>query len=183
MGIDVIVIIIAVVLALLGLLLGFGRTLKFFTSGIFGIVISVFVCMTFGGMVLGIPAVHQWMFDINMSLGGFLQTIHLETIIFYIVFFIVVQIVRIIIVRLVAGLFSASVLPVRIINRVLGMVLMVAAVFLLLLLVFALIHLLAYYTNPSIEMKLLEKIHDSFLYDLYLNNPVKLVPDGTFLWR
>ncbi len=171
-GIDAATLIVAIVLAGLGLAVGFGRTLKFFTRGIFGFIISVFVCATFGGMIQGIPAVQNWLTSLNQSMGGFLQTIHLETIVFYVVFFLVVQVVRILAVKLIAGLFSADILPVRIVNRLLGMVLMVAAVFLLLLLVFAVFRVLQ---DTSFVQNILDSLNGTFLGKIYENNPVKFV--------
>ena len=52
---------IAVVAAfiLIGALVGFGKGLKFFTGGIFGIIISILVCYLVGGLVLEIPFVHD----------------------------------------------------------------------------------------------------------------------------
>ena len=105
-------------------------------------------------------------------MGGFLQTIHLETIVFYVVFFLVVQVVRILAVKLIAGLFSADILPVRIVNRLLGMVLMVAAVFLLLLLVFAVFRVLQ---DTSFVQNILDSLNGTFLGKIYENNPVKFV--------
>ena len=75
--------IVAIVLALLGLLFGFGKTLRFFTRGLFGVIISVFVCFTFGGMIAGIPAVSEWIGMLDAKLGeawGFLQVIHLANV-------------------------------------------------------------------------------------------------------
>ena len=171
-GIDAATLIVAIVLAGLGLAVGFGRTLKFFTRGIFGFIISVFVCATFGGMIQGIPAVQNRLTSLNQSMGGFLQTIHLETIVFYVVFFLVVPVVRIFAVKLIAGLFSADILPVRIVNRLLGMVLMVAAVFLLLLLVFAVFRVLQ---DTSFVQNILDSLNGTFLGKIYENNPVKFV--------
>ena len=166
--IDAVTIIVAVLLAGLGLVVGFGRALKFFTKGIFGIILSVFVCVTFGGMIQGIPAVADWLSGLNASLGdawGFLETIHFATVIFYIVLFVAVQILRILIVKFIVSIFSIDVLPMRIINRVLGMVLMVAAVLLLTLLVFAFIRAFGGDISASLE--------GSFLGTLYHNNPVR----------
>ena len=38
--------------AVLGLLLGFGRGLRFFTKGIFGFIISVIFCYFLGGLII-----------------------------------------------------------------------------------------------------------------------------------
>ena len=174
-SIDSVTILVAIVLAGLGLALGFGRTLKFFTKGIFGFILSVFVCFTFGGMIAGIPAVAEQISSLNDKLGetwSFLQTIRLATVIYYVVLFFAVQIVRILVVKCVAGIFSADVLVMRIINRFLGGVLMVAAVFLLLLLALA---LLKVGENTSFGVDMIQKIEGTFIGILYENNPVKFV--------
>ena len=123
---DSITLIVAIVLAGLGFAVGFARTLRFFTHGIFGVILSVFVCATFGGMIQGIGPVQEWFTKLNDAMPGFLQTIHAATIIYYILLFLIVQILRVLIVRLLAGAFSAPAAPVRVINRILGMVLKTA---------------------------------------------------------
>lgn len=83
--IDAVTIIVAVLLAGLGLVVGFGRTLKFFTKGIFGIILSVFVCVTFGGMIQGIPAVADWLSGLERVAGrcvGISGDHHSATVIF-----------------------------------------------------------------------------------------------------
>ncbi len=171
--IDSITILTAIALAGLGLALGFGRTLRFFTKGIFGFIIAVFVCFTFGGMIAGIPAVSEQISNLNAALGEkweFFETIHLATVIYYVVLFFAVQILRILAVKLIGGIFSADVLPVRIVNRLLGAVLMVGAVFLLTLLVFAVFKVLE---NTQFGVDIVQKLDGTFLGTLYENNPVK----------
>ena len=101
-----------------------------------------------------------------------MQTIHLESVLFYVILFFVVQIVRIILVRFVCAVFEIDVLPMRLINKVLGMVLMVAAVFLLTLLVLAVFRMVE---DTSFVQDILQKIDGTFLGKLYENNPVKFV--------
>lgn len=174
-AVDSVTLIAAILLAGLGLVLGFGRTLKFFTKGIFGFILSVFICASFGGMIAGIPAVAEWIGGLNAKLGeawSFLGTIHLATVIYYIVLFLVVQLVRILVVKLIAGLFSADVLPVRIINRILGAALMVAAVLLLLLLAFAIV---AIFGETQGVIDFVARLDGTFLGTLYANNPIKFI--------
>ncbi len=169
--------IVAIVLALLGLLFGFGKTLRFFTRGLFGVIISVFVCFTFGGMIAGIPAVSEWIGMLDAKLGeawGFLQVIHLANVLYYVVLFFVVQLLRILVVKCIAGIFEVDVLPMRIVNKVLGMVLTVAAVFLLTLLVLAVFRVAE---DTAFVQNILAKIDGTFLGSLYENNPVKFVAD------
>ena len=165
--------IVAILLAVVGLFAGFGRTLRFFTKGIFGIIISVFVCATFGGMIAGIPAVNGWIASLNEKLGqawSFFGTIRLATVLYYVVLFFVFQLLRIIVVKCVAGLFEADVLPVRILNKVLGAALAVAAVLLLVLLVFAVI---GAFDGTSFVQGFEDALSGSFLGRLYESNPVK----------
>ena len=174
-AVDSVTLIVAIILAGLGLALGFGRTLKFFTKGIFGFILSIFICASFGGMIAGIPAVAEWIGGLNAKLGeawSFLGTIHLATVIYYVVLFFVVQLVRILVVKLIAGLFSADVLPVRIVNRVLGAALMVAAVLLLLLLAFAIV---AIFGETQGVIDFVSKLDGTFLGTLYANNPIKFI--------
>ena len=174
-AIDSVTLIAAIVLAGLGLALGFGRTLKFFTKGIFGFILSVFICVSFGGMIAGIPAVAEWIGGLNAKLGeawSFLGTIHLATVIYYIVLFLVVQLVRILVVKLIAGLFSADVLPVRIINRIFGAALMVAAVLLLLLLAFAIV---ATFGETQGVIDFVARLDGTFLGTLYAGNPIRFI--------
>ena len=122
---DSVTLLVAIILAVFGTALGFGRTLRIFTKGIFGIIISVFLCVTFGGMIAGIPAVADWIAGLNGKLGdvwGFLATIRLVTVIYYILLFFVMTLLRILVVRLIGTAFAAPILPVRILNRELGAV-------------------------------------------------------------
>lgn len=165
--------IVAILLAVVGLFAGFGRTLRFFTKGIFGIIISVFVCATFGGMIAGIPAVNGWIASLNEKLGqawSFFGTIRLATVLYYVVLFFVVQLLRILLVKFVAGVFEADVLAVRVINKVLGALLCVAAVLLLVLLVFAVI---GAFDGTSFVQGFEDALNGSFLGRLYESNPVK----------
>ena len=170
-SIDAVTLIVAIALFGLGLALGFGRVLKIFTKGIFGFILSIFLCVTFGGMIAGIPAVSEWIAGLNAKLGEswqFLATIHLATVIYYVVLFFALQLVRILVVKCVAGFFSIDVLPMRIVNRVLGAAAAVAAVLLLDLLVFAIV---ALFDGAAADLS--QKLAGSFLGTLFENNPVK----------
>ena len=175
--IDAMTILFAVLLAGLGLALGFARTLRFFTKGIFGFILSIFICATFGGMIAGIPAVAGLIERLNASLTNawsFLGKIRLETVIYYILLFFAVQIVRILIVKFLGGIFSSGNVVMRTINRVLGMLLMVAAVLLLTLLVFGIFRI---FENTGFVQDLTAKIDGTFLGVLYENNPVRFVTE------
>lgn len=172
---DSVTLLVAIILAVFGTALGFGRTLRIFTKGIFGIIISVFLCVTFGGMIAGIPAVADWIAGLNGKLGdvwGFLATIRLATVIYYILLFFVMTLLRILVVRLIGTAFAAPILPVRILNRVLGAVLAVGGTLLFVLLVFAVLRI---FGETSFVQDLASKMEGSFLGLLYENNPVKFV--------
>ncbi len=144
---DWIAIAIVVVLLALGAILGFGRLLKFFTSGIFGIIISVFVCYCIGGMLMDIGFVGDLLAKFaslwNESSNGFLQfltTIHFEVVVYYIVLFIVIQIIRIIIVKILKNIFEIKFIVMKVINKVFGAVLMLAIGAIIALFIFQIIY-------------------------------------------
>lgn len=171
-SIDSITLIVAIALAAFGILLGFGRSLRLFTKGLFGMIISVFVVLTFGGMIKGIDAVGELIAKGDAYFKGvwsFLGYLHLGNVIYYVVLFFVVQLLRVIAVRLIGGVFEMDNAVMRILNRILGAVFTVAAVLLLLLLVFA---VFKHFETSEFMVDFLAKIKNSFLYTLYTHNPV-----------
>ena len=70
MVIDAVTIVVAILLAGLGMFVGFGRTLRFFTDGIFGFIISVVFCFAFGGLIASIGPVAEGISWLNNWLGG-----------------------------------------------------------------------------------------------------------------
>lgn len=172
MVIDAITIVVAILLAGLGVVVGFGRTLRFFTNGIFGFIISIVFCFAFGGMIASIGPIADGISWLNEWLGGiwsFFATIRLATIIYYIVLFLLVQLLRSLIVLMLEKLFSIDVLPMRILNGILGAILMVVAVFILLLLVLAIFEL---FDTSDFVQGMLNRLDGTFLKTLYLNNPI-----------
>ena len=127
-----------------------------------------------GGLIAGIGPVADGINWLNAKLGEaweFLATIHLATVIYYVILFVAVQLLRLLIVKCISHLFSLDVLPMRILNGALGAVLMVAAVFLLLLLVFAIV---AVFGDTAAVQSFAESIEGTFLGTLYTHNPVQL---------
>ena len=117
MVIDVITIVAAILFAGLGVVVGFGRTLRFFTAGIFGTIISSIFCFAFGGMIASIPFVADGISWLNECLGGvwdFFATIRLAPIVYYVVLFLPVKLLSKLIVMLPEQLFSIDVLAMRI---------------------------------------------------------------------
>ncbi len=132
---------ILLIVAALGALLGFGKTLKFITGGIVGIIISFLLCYCFGGVIMQLPFVSGMLRDLaaHWSHIGWLTAMHLEIIIYYIALFIITMVLRIIIVLLLKGVVETKVLVMQIINRVLGAVLLSVLFFLLMFFVFQII--------------------------------------------
>ena len=125
---DWIAIGIVVVFIALGALIGFGSGLKFFTSGIFGIIIGVVVCALVGTVFLEVGFVRDLLDKLAACWENvdFLVKIRLDVVIYYIILFIVVQLLRIIIVMIIKHVTQSKNVIIRIINRTLGAVLFLA---------------------------------------------------------
>ncbi|MCM1438197.1 MAG: hypothetical protein NC131_03150 [Roseburia sp.] len=145
--VDWVAIGVVLVAVLFGVLFGFGKLLKFFTGGIIGIIISVVVTYFCFGVV------SSWMFvrDVMAKLltamqnsgSGFvhfLLKIGIEKIILAVAMFIIVQILRIIIVSIIKGIVEIDNPVLKVINRVFGVVLMLAIACMIWLLVFHIVH-------------------------------------------
>lgn len=118
---------IGVVVASLGLgaLIGFGKGLKFFTSGIFGFIIGVVICALVGTVFLDVPFVADLLAKLRESWAGieFLDKVHMDVIIYYVIMFVVVQLLRIILVLIIKAIFESDNIVIKIVNRTLGAVL------------------------------------------------------------
>ncbi|MBD5632623.1 MAG: hypothetical protein HDP34_05280 [Clostridia bacterium] len=162
--------------ALLGVLIGFGKGLRFFTKGVFGIIISIFLCFCFGGMIMSLGFVQDLMAKIASLWVGkenfwceLLAKIKAETVIFYIILFVIAQILRIIITKFIQKFFEMDNKPMKIINKVLGALLFVAMLFLIGLFVLYVISWVGGSTAAKFESYL---SGSKFLGALYRNNPV-----------
>ena len=172
--IDIITIGVFVLAALVGFIGGFGKGLKLFTKGIFGIVISVFVTATFAGMFLKIEQVSIWIADLTTLASqkwAFFATINIGLIAYYLVFFLIVQLLRILVVKVICGIFEADNKVMKAINRVLGLIFVPAVVMALVLLVFAVFKIV---DETHFVKDIVAKMDGSFLGVLYANNPIKL---------
>ena len=174
--IDWIIIVLILLFCVLGMLFGFGKGLKFFTGGIIGIIISIFICYALGGIIYNIGFVAKALDSFRNSLAGkgntfcnILLKIQIDIIVYYVALFIVVTILRIIIVRILKNIFEIENVVIIIINKFFGVILFVGAFFVLLLLAFFVIGLI----GGSTEANLLVKISDSKigLDWLYGHNP------------
>ena len=178
--VDYIALAILVVFAAIGALVGFGKGLKFLTGGIFGIIISVVLCYIFGSMILGIPFVNDLLTKLAESIGGWSIAV---TVIYYIVLFVIFTLLRILIVKIVRKVAEADVLVMKIINRILGAVLLAAFGILLGLLALQIIYwvqvseagLGEIYTNWMMNAESGEP--SAIVGALYLKNPLSALAD------
>ena len=143
---DLVAIIIIALSCLLGLWLGFGKALSFFTRGIIGFIISILICYSFGGFFLQIDFVYNFVTGLGQTMsdkGGFfeiLATIHFEVIVYYVVLFIIVTIMRIMIVKIIKMIVEINNVVIKIINKIFGMVIFVGVTILITILVFQVIY-------------------------------------------
>lgn len=167
--------IIAVVI-ILGLVAGFSGGLKFFTSGIFGIVISVIVTYFLLGVVNSWQFVQDLLTKLNDSMNlseAFEYAI--DQIIIAVILFVIVQIVRIIIVKIIAGIFEIDNAFFKVINRILGIAVIAAVAVILGLLAFQII----YWVGGESAQSVLDSLKGSvFRLDwIYEHNPLRSFPD------
>jgi uncharacterized membrane protein required for colicin V production len=183
-GVDMVLadwIILGVVLAcaVIGILFGFGKTLKFFTSHIFGIIISIVVCYFIYGVVISWGITQDLIAKLDESLlsgNGFTQflyNIHIETIVVAIVLFVIVQLLRILIVHMIKDFSEIDNTVFKVINKTLGLIFMLALATMVLLIVFQ----IAAWIGGSTSQGFYDDLQGSFfrLDKLYLNNPLNAV--------
>ena len=120
----------------LGALFGFGGVFKFFTSGIFGIIISVIVCFLIGFSLKG--PFDPLLIKISESISAnenwfcqFLAKLNIEVILYYVIMFVIVWLLRFLIVRVVRQISKSENKVIKVLNRVLGALLFLAILLLL----------------------------------------------------
>lgn len=172
--IDWVAVGVVVVMALLGLLLGFGKGLKFFTSGIFGIIISIVVCWLCGEMFRSLPFVQALLEKIASvwaTQEGFffdlLRRISAEVVVYYIILFVAVQIIRLLIVLIIKKFMEADVVIIKVLNKILGVVMFVGMG--ILLLTFG-IYVVAWVGGDTYETVLGQFNGSVFGFDFLLKN-------------
>lgn len=176
---DIIVLAGSLLFMLVGAIVGFGKGLKFFTSGIFGVIISVFVCYIIYGFVLDWEFVRNLLDKFNAwlaeqgSVGTFFADIHTDRIALAVALFAIVQIIRIIVVSIIKSIVEINVLGLKIINKLLGIVFFFAVALAILLVVFQIVAWVGGDTATDFAEKLGGSI---FKLDvLFENNPLKSV--------
>ena len=116
-----------------GALRGFGKILKLVTGGTVGKLISLVVCYFVYGIVLDWQFVRDFMamFVTKLSESGnvfakLLLTVRIDMIAVAVILFFVIQILRRLVVALIAEIVEIDFLPMKIVNRVGGAVLLLA---------------------------------------------------------
>lgn len=172
--VDIVTIVVLIFSLLLGLARGFGKSLKSFTKGIFGVVISVFVVVSLGGMITNISYAGDFIVKINdiiVTKSEFFGKLQLGIWVFYILLFFVVQLARILVVKVVVDIFQNDNKVIHFINKFLGAVFAPAAVFMFVLLVLA---LFKSFETLTVVKNILAELNDSYLLVIYNNNPISL---------
>lgn len=177
--VDIVIMVLLALFCLIGLICGFGKGLRFFSSGVFGIFITVVGCYILGSFVLKIPPVENAITGINSKMSGggsvaqTLANMHIEIALYYLVFLAVVQVVRIVVSKLVVGIFEADSVIIKMINAPLGGVFFLGVFIVLTLLVFQII----YAIGGPVASKVVELLKDSVLKldVIYANNPLLIV--------
>lgn len=165
--------------ALIGLMLGFGKLLKMFTGGIFGIIISVVVTYFLIGVVASWPFVQALMGKLSdtMQASGsgfvkFLYRISTPKIILGIILFIIVQILRIIIVKVIKGVAEIDNPVINAFNRIGGMIIMLGVICMLALIVFQIVFWIGGDTAVSFKNYLTGALRLDWVFD---NNPLRYI--------
>ena len=167
--------------AIIGLLLGFGKCLKIFTSGIIGVLISVVVTYFLLGIVGSWGFVQdllgkftQALVDNGSAFCIFLKNIGIETIVLAIALFIIIQLIRVLIVNIIIGVAEADNVIIKAINKFLGLVFALAFFAMLALVIFQIVYLIGGETSESFRQYLSGAFKIDYIYD---NNPLRIIAD------
>ncbi len=163
----------------LGFLLGFGKLLKIFTGGIFGIIISIILTYFSIGVVASWGFVQELMGKLvgamQSSQNGFVQfllKISTEKILLAVILFFVIQLARILTVNIVKSIAEIDSPVISAINRISGAILMVGFTIVIALLVFHIADLI----GGNTEENLRNYLHGFFRLDwVFDNNPLKYI--------
>lgn len=172
---DFITLGIFVLVGFAGAVAGFGRTLKAVTSGFFGVVVSLVVTYFLFGLVLKIGFVQNLVSSLVLALENskapicaLLLTIRIDMILVGVVLFILVQLLRKLVVYILKKVFEAKNPVSGVFNKVLGVILSVAVLFIIVLVAFQIVYWItkegAFYNFLKGSFFRLDK--------LYVNNPL-----------
>ena len=153
---DFIAIGIVAFMALMGLLAGFGKCLKFFTCGLFGIIISIIICYLLGVVILKIGFISDLvdkfiaaLTDKN-SFCDFLLRIRIHLVVYYVALFTVVMVLRAILVRIIKSIAEIENSVIKVLNKIFGGIFMVCVTAVLTLFAFQVISWITEATRNSL---------------------------------
>lgn len=183
--VDWIFIVLIVIFVILGLWLGFGKGLRFFTKGIFGFIISVIVCYSLGGFIIKLSFVENLLTQFRALFEGkeewyfkLLLTIRIDIIVYYVVLFIIVQILRIIIVKIISRVFEIQNVFLKFLNKLFGVILFCGVLVIAVMIAFQVI----YWIGGSFAESFTQKIAGSMLRIdwFYEHNPLAWIVEILF---
>ncbi len=175
---DFIAIGLVVLVGFAGAVAGFGRTLKAITSGFFGVIISVVITYFLLGLVLKLSFVQSLIGQLVTALENssapicsVLLTIRIDMIIVAVALFIIVQLLRKLLVFILKKLFEAKNPVSSAANKVFGVILSEAILFVILLVAFQIVFWI------TKEGAFYEFLSGSFfgLDKLYVSNPISSI--------
>lgn len=169
-----------VVFAGMGTIMGLGKCLKFFTRGIFGIIISIFVCYYLYGVVINWQFVQELLDKLleaiiaaNNPFCQFLVDINIEVVLLWLILFCVVQLLRVIVVAIIKNVVEINNVVFKTINKIFGMIFMVCIATMLYLFVFQIIEWIGGNTVENVKAGLSGSF---FKLDyIFENNPLKMI--------
>ena len=175
---DFIAIGLVVLVGFAGAVAGFGKTLKAVTSGFFGVVISVIITYFLIGIVLKLSFVQTLIQNLVTALEkssapicSVLLTIRIDMIVVAVALFIIVQLLRKLLVFILKKLFEAKNPVSTAVNKVFGVILAEAILFVILLVAFQIVFWItkegAFYQFLSGSFFGLDK--------LYISNPISSI--------
>lgn len=132
-----------------GLIMGFGKVLKFITDGFLGKIFSLIICYFLYGIVLKMPFIQDLLLRLVTVLSqkenlicNLLITIRIDLIALAVALFIVVLLINKLVVGLIKKIFETDNKVMRVINKTLGLILMCAFIAVLALVVLQILFLI-----------------------------------------
>lgn len=147
MNCDLITVLVIISCIAIGAIFGFGKVLKFMTNKVFGKIVAVFICYTFGGIIISFDFIVELMektaglwAGMDNIVGRVLNSVHFEVIIYYAVLFVAIYWIMKLLAALACAVLEIDVLPVRIVNQVSGAILFTSVAILVALFAFQIIY-------------------------------------------
>ncbi len=164
--------------AVVGILVGFGKGIRFITSGVIGVIISLVVCYFLFGVILDFPFVQDLIAKLNGAIRGdgtnqtlvfLVDTMQISYIIYGAGLFVIVQVLRVVVVALLHRIMEVNNGVMRFFNGFFGMILFVGVLVVLALIV---LQIIAWVGGSTAEMFEQQISGGLFVNWIYQNNPV-----------